>query len=86
MLHVYAKYLSPSYCGSEEEDFLRKSLRTHARTHGRRTTHDHKSSPCHYVTGELKTCYEFSGQVKGQYQDCMCIRAAVRSNFVYSQR
>ena len=29
--------------------------RTHARTHnGQRTKCDHKSSPCHYVTGELK--------------------------------
>jgi hypothetical protein len=25
------------------------------RTDGRRTKSDHKSSPCHFVTGELKT-------------------------------
>ena len=28
--------------------------RTHVRTDGRRTIGDHKNSPCHSVTGELK--------------------------------
>ena len=28
---------------------------THGRTQGRLTFGDHKSSPCHFVTGELKT-------------------------------
>ena len=33
--------------------------RTHGHTHARRTKCDHKSSPCHYMTGELKnkTCH-----------------------------
>jgi hypothetical protein len=29
------------------------------RTDGQRTKSDHKSSPCHKVTGELKTIVEF---------------------------
>jgi hypothetical protein len=32
------------------------------RTDGRRTKSDHKSSPCHFVTGELKTYRKFSVQ------------------------
>ncbi|KAH3893272.1 hypothetical protein DPMN_017418 [Dreissena polymorpha] len=34
---------------------LLTDARTHARTHnGRRTSHGHNSSPCHFMTGELK--------------------------------
>ncbi|KAH3747509.1 hypothetical protein DPMN_181936 [Dreissena polymorpha] len=29
--------------------------RTQARIYGRRTSHGHISSPCHFVTGELKS-------------------------------
>ena len=39
----------------EENVYGRTDRRTHRRTHdGRRTKCDPKSSPCHYVTGELK--------------------------------
>ena len=45
--------------------------RTHARTHGRtddgrRTKGDHKSSPCHYVTGELKIYRRVRGAIVGR--------------------
>jgi hypothetical protein len=31
-------------------------VKVYGRTDGRRTKSDHKSSPCHFVTGELKRC------------------------------
>jgi hypothetical protein len=38
----------------EEMSFEAK---VYGRTDGRRTKSDHKSSPCHFVTGELKKDY-----------------------------
>jgi hypothetical protein len=37
---------------SEEMSF---KVKVYGRTDGRWTKSDHKSSPCHFVTGELKT-------------------------------
>ena len=39
----------------EEIVYGRTDARTDGRTDAGRTKCDHKSSPCHYVTGKLKT-------------------------------
>ena len=54
-----AKWVRRRCCLKKLLTDARTHGRTDARTHdGRRTSHGHNSSPCHYVTGELKNINE----------------------------
>jgi hypothetical protein len=51
-------------------------------TDGRRTKSDHKSLPCHFLTGELKKTL-FSCQFKGGNSDNFCARVKTLSHMMW---